>query len=104
MQMFRDHAQRAADYLEYHIRGRLVKARHWRKERGMWAGRKVLPGFKVDMRETLVNGSRNPEWRKYSRFDPMADVVLRYFEMFRKNDGNLKCNMEADTTIGTVFP
>ena len=28
MQMFRDQAQRAADYIDYHIRGRLVKARH----------------------------------------------------------------------------
>ena len=26
MQMFRDHAQRAADYLEYHINGRLTSA------------------------------------------------------------------------------
>ncbi|MEM9954324.1 MAG: recombinase family protein [Chloroflexota bacterium] len=104
MQMFRDHAQRAADYLEYHIRGRLVKARHWRKERGMWAGRKVLPGFKVDRRETLPNGNRNPEWRKYSRFDPMADVVLRYFEMFRDNDGNLAATWRQIEQDGPFFP
>jgi DNA invertase Pin-like site-specific DNA recombinase len=60
MQMFRDHAQRAADFIEYHVRGRLVKSRHWRKERGMWAGRKITPGFMVDMLETLPDGSRNP--------------------------------------------
>jgi len=104
MQMFRDHAQRAADYLEYHIRGRLVKARHWRKERGMWAGRKVLPGFKVDMRETLPSGNRNPDWRKYSRYTPMADVVLRYFEMFRKNDGNLRATWKQIQKSGPFFP
>jgi hypothetical protein len=29
MQMFRDHAQRAADHLEYHIKGRLMQARDY---------------------------------------------------------------------------
>ena len=104
MQMFRDHAQRAADYLEYHIRGRLVKACHWRKERGMWAGRKVLPGFKVDMRETLPNGSRNPDWRKYSRFDLYADVVLAYFELFHANEGNLAETWKQIEHKGPFFP
>ena len=50
VRMFREDAQRAADYLEYQIRGRLVKARHSRSAGGMWAGRKILPGFMVDCR------------------------------------------------------
>jgi DNA invertase Pin-like site-specific DNA recombinase len=29
MSMFRERAQQAADYLEYHIRGRLVRSRRW---------------------------------------------------------------------------
>jgi len=104
MQMFRDQAQRAADFIDYHVRGRLVKARHWRKERGMWAGRKILPGFKVDMRETLPDGSRNSEWRKYSRFEPLADVMLAYFELFRTNEGNLKATWKHIEAYGPFFP
>ena len=104
MQMFRDHAQRAADFIEYHVRGRLVKSRHWRKERGMWAGRKITPGFMVDMRETLPDGSRNPDWRKYKRFAPYADVMLAYFELFRSNEGNLKQTWEQIEAEGPYFP
>ena len=43
----------------------------------MWAGRKILPGFKVDMRETLPDGSRNLNWRKYKRFDVYAIERLK---------------------------
>jgi hypothetical protein len=102
--MFRDHAQRAADFIDYHVRGRLVKARHWRKERGMWAGRKIVPGFKVDMQKTLPDGSHNPEWRKYSRFELYADIVLAYFELFRKNEGNLKATWKHIEVQGPFFP
>ncbi|MEQ8671760.1 MAG: recombinase family protein [Aggregatilineales bacterium] len=104
MQMFRDHAQRAADFIEYHVRGRLVKSRHWRKERGMWAGRKITPGFMVDMREKLPDGSRNPDWRKYSRFDLYADIVLAYFELFHANEGNLSKTWEQIEAEGPYFP
>lgn len=104
MQMFRDHAQRAADFIEYHVRGRLVKSRHWRKERGMWAGRKITPGFMVDMRETLPDGSRNPDWRKYRRFDLYADVVLAYFELFQAHDGNLSQTWQQIEAEGPAFP
>jgi hypothetical protein len=104
MQMFRDHAQRAADFIEYHVRGRLVKSRHWRKERGMWAGRKITPGFMVDMRESLPDGSRNPDSRKYRRFDLYADVVLAYFELFRANEGNLSKTWRQIEAEGPHFP
>src|SRR5579864_3548531 len=64
IQMFREQVQRAADYLEFHIRGRLVKARHYRTVRGLYTGRKIAPGFMVDMRETLPDGAHNPNFRK----------------------------------------
>ncbi len=104
MQMFRDQAQRAADFIEYHVRGRLVKSRHWRAERGMWTGRKITPGFMVDMREKLPDGSSNPDWRKYRRFDLYADVVLAYFELFRANEGNLSKTWKQIEAEGPYFP
>jgi len=76
MQQFRDEAQRAADYLEYQIKGRLVRARHYRSEHGLWAGRKIAPGFMVDTRLKLPDGEVNPNWRKYVPFEPWAAVVV----------------------------
>jgi ketosteroid isomerase-like protein len=104
MQMFRERAQQAADYLEYHIRGRLVRSRHYRSERGLWSGRIVAPGFMVDMRERLPDGSANPNQRKYVRFDAYADVVLAYFELFRAHGGNLKQTWLQIEREGPFFP
>lgn len=39
MKLFRDDAQRAADFLEYHIKGRLRKSREYLVDQGKWAGR-----------------------------------------------------------------
>jgi DNA invertase Pin-like site-specific DNA recombinase len=103
IKMFREEAQRAADYLEYQIRGRLVKARHSRSAGGMWSGRKILPGFMVDCR-AKVNEQRNPDFRKYKRFDLYADVALRYFELFRENNGNLFQTWRFIERNGPYFP
>ena len=104
MQMFRDQAQRAADYLEYHIRGRLIRSRHWRAERGMWAGRAILPGFMVDMRENLPNGAKNPKHRNYVRFEPYADVLLRYYQIYREHNGNMLQTWRHIDEHGPFFP
>jgi len=103
IKMFREEAQRAADYLEYQIRGRLVKARHSRSAGGMWSGRKILPGFMVDCR-AKVDEQRNPDFRKYKRFDLYADVLLRYFEIFRENNGNLFQTWHQIDRNGPYFP
>jgi len=103
VKMFREEAQRAADYLEYQIRGRLVKARHSRSAGGMWSGRKILPGFMVDCR-AKVDEQRNPDFRKYKRFDLYADVTLRYFELFRENNGNLYQTWRYIEHHGPYFP
>jgi len=104
IQMFRERAQQAADYLEYHIRGRLVRSRHYRSERGLWSGRLTSPGFMVDMRERLPGGSTNPTYRKYVRFDAYADVVLAYFELFRVQGGNLRQTWLHIQENGPFFP
>ncbi|MBN1680486.1 MAG: hypothetical protein JW966_09350 [Anaerolineae bacterium] len=67
IRMFRERAQASADHLQNHIIGRLVAARVWREERGIWAGRHTAPGFMVDMRETLPDSSTNPNRRRYVR-------------------------------------
>jgi hypothetical protein len=56
----------------------------------MWTGRKILSGFMMDGRSHLPNGVLNPDYRKYKCFDPYADVMLRYFELFCENDDNFR--------------
>lgn len=104
MQQFRDEAQRSADYLEYQIRGKLVKARNYRSERGFWTGRKITTGFIVDLREKLPDGSHNHNLQKYVAFAPWAAVVVRYFEMFRANEGNLQKTWRQIEHHGPFFP
>jgi len=88
MQQFREESQRAADFLDYHIKGRLLKSRDYLTERGLWAGRMTVPGFMIDMREKLPTGDRNPNHRKYIRFEPHAEVVVEIFKQFQKFNGN----------------
>ncbi|MCL4880442.1 MAG: recombinase family protein [Anaerolineae bacterium] len=104
MQMFRDQAERAADYLEYHIRGRLVKARHWRSERGMWAGRKIAAGYIVDDRTHLPTGERNPDYRKYIPFEPYAAVIRSYYKLFQEYNGCVEHTWQHIQKQGPFFP
>jgi DNA invertase Pin-like site-specific DNA recombinase len=104
MKMFRDEAQRAADFIEYHIRGRLMKSRHHLSEQGLWSGRQIPPGFLVDMRSKLSNGETNPSYRKYTHFAIYADVMQIYFELFKQFNGNLQGTWKHIHSHGPFFP
>lgn len=104
MKMFREEAQRAADFLEYHIKGRLHKSRNYLIEQGLWAGRTIALGYIVDMRRSLSNGERNPDWRKYQPFAPSADLVLAYFELFREKGRNFQATWEHIEQHGPFIP
>lgn len=104
MKMFREEAQRAADFLEYHIKGRLHKSRNFLLEQGLWAGRTIILGYIVDMRRTLPNGERNSEWRKYIPYAPSADLVLAYFELFREKGRNFQATWEHIEQHGPFIP
>src|SRR5260221_9512612 len=104
MQMFRERAQQAADYIEYHIKGRLLRARNYRSERGFWTGRKIVPGYMLDIRERLADSRANPEFLHYAPFELYADVVLAYFELFRTNEGNMEQTQRQIEDHGPYFP
>lgn len=89
MKMFREEAQQAADYLEYHIKGRLARSREYLVDQGLWSGRSVAYGYMVDLRKKLPDGSRNPTYKKYVPFRPCADVLVAYFELFKRFNRNL---------------
>lgn len=104
MQQFREESQRAADFLDYHIKGRLLKSRNYLIERGLWAGRMTVPGFMVDMRERLPDGERNPNYRKYVSYQPHAEVVVAIFKLFRKFNGNHLGTWKHIEKHGPFFP
>ncbi len=104
MKLFREDAQRAADFLEYHIRGRLTRSRNHLIEQGFWAGRIIVPGYMVDQRPKLPNGEKNPDYRKYVPFRPYADIIPVYFELFKQFKRNLTATWRHIETHGPFFP
>jgi hypothetical protein len=104
IQMFRDQAERAADYLEHHVKGRLVQSRTWLLERGMWAGRIIPIGYMVDLRKHLPDGTPNPHYKKYVPFEPYASIVRSYYEIFREQDGSATRAWEYVQKHGPYYP
>ena len=62
MKMFREEAQHAADFLEYHIKGRLHRSKNYLHEQGLWAGRKVIVGYMADLRLKQSDGQANSNY------------------------------------------
>jgi DNA invertase Pin-like site-specific DNA recombinase len=104
MKNFREEAQAAADYLEYHIRGRLGRSREYLVDQGLWSGRSVAFGYMVDLRRKLPDGSRNPTYKKYVPFEPCAAVVRAYFSIFKRCNRNLKQTWEYIEEHGPFVP
>jgi hypothetical protein len=104
MQMFREQAQRAADYLEFHIKGRLWKSREYLNMQGQWTGTPVALGFMVDVRTHLPTGECNLNYRKYVPFNRYSGVVVAYFKLFKQFNGNLKQTWEHIERHGPFIP
>lgn len=104
MQMFRDQAQRAADFLEFHIKGRLHKSRSFLSKQGQWMGHTVALGYMVDIRRALPDGTANPHFRKYTPFPPYADILLAYFQLFKQFNGNLRATFHHIERHGPFLP
>lgn len=104
MQMFRDHAQRAADFLEFHIKGRLQKSRRFLSLQGQWMGLVVALGYMVDIRRTLPEGGSNPNFRKYTPFPAYADIILAYFQLFKQFNGNVQGTFRHIQQHGPFIP
>jgi DNA invertase Pin-like site-specific DNA recombinase len=104
MKIFREEAQHAADFLEYHIKGRLHKSRAYLHEQGLWAGRAIITGYMVDMRPKLSDGSPNPNHRRYVPFAPCADAIRVYFELFKRFNRNMQKTWEYVEQHGPFLP
>ena len=101
---FRFKCEMAAEYINAVIRGKLHKAKHRLQMEGRWAGGSVPTGFMVDMRKTLPDGSKNDNWRRLVPFEPYADVVNQYFQLFLENAGNVRTTVRHIHKHGPYYP
>jgi hypothetical protein len=81
-QQFRMRCEMGADYINTVVIGKLAGARGYLMKTGRWAGAPLAIGYMVDVREFLTDGRVNPERRRIMPFDPYAEIILRYFEIF----------------------
>jgi DNA invertase Pin-like site-specific DNA recombinase len=100
---FRAEAQRSADYTHYQIKGRLQKGKQGLIKQGLFAGHGIALGFMVDKRKYL-NGADNPNYRKYTGFPLTQRIMLRYFEMFYEENGNLSRTAQRIEQEGPFIP
>lgn len=101
---FRFKSEMAAEYISTVIKGKLLSAKRSLLHRGKWAGSPVPVGFMVDMRKTLLDGSKNENWRQYELFEPYAEVVREYFRLFISYSGCLKHTLTHIQKHGPFFP
>jgi len=103
MQIFREQVQRAADYLEYFVKGRLGGARSHLNQQGQWTGTPIILGYMIDNRKK-VDDLPNPNFRKYVRYEPYSDVVLDYFRLYKQFNGNLQRTWQHIEQHGPFIP
>jgi DNA invertase Pin-like site-specific DNA recombinase len=101
---FRFKAEMAAEYINSIIRGKLHRAKRRLLMEGRWGGGGVPPGFMVDVRKTLPNGSPNPSWKRYVPFEPYAEVVREYFRMFLAHSGSIRATVNHIQEFGPFYP
>ncbi|GHO98345.1 hypothetical protein KSF_083930 [Reticulibacter mediterranei] len=85
---FRRKCEEAWSYLENHVYGRMLAAQKELGERGFWTGGSIAIGYTIDRREK-VDGKRNPDYRKYTIYEPHAEVVRWLFQRFRELNGRM---------------
>jgi len=101
---FRFKSEMAAEYINAVIRGKLHRAKRRLITEGRWGGSGTPPGYMVDMRRNLPDGTPNPDWRRYVPFEPYAEVVRAYFEMFLKNAGYINATVREIQEHGPYYP
>lgn len=103
MRQFRFKSEMAAEHIVSYIRGRLLPAKKRLMMEGRWAGGTAPLGFMIDERRYITDGSKNPNWRRYSVYEPHAEIVREYFRLFVANAGNLRATTQYILENGPYF-
>ena len=101
---FRWKSEVAAEYISSYIRGKLYHAKQRLIQQGRWTGAPITPGYMIDERKTLPNGSPNENWRKFVIFEPYAEVVRQYWNLFVSFGGHIRKTARHIRAHGPYFP
>lgn len=101
---FRFKSEMAAEYITSYIKGKLHPAKRRMLMQGRWAGPPIPAGYMIDMRKELANGSPNPDWRKFAIFEPFADIVRAYWDLFLDYNGQLRPTVRHIIEHGPYYP
>lgn len=101
---FRFKCEVAADYIKTFVKGKLHRARQRMAMEGRWVGTALPPGFMIDTRRTLPDGSINEHWRRFAIFEPFAEAVARYFELFLETGGCINRTVRRIHKEGPYYP
>ena len=99
---FRFKAEMAAEYITAYIKGKLNAARTRLQMSGRWAGGFIPPGYMVDDRKA-VSGVPNPNFRLFVPFEPYAQVVRAYYDLFLET-GSLWLTCKKIAQSGPWYP
>jgi len=98
IKLFRDACERAWDYMEYQVYGKLLGAREFLGQTGRYRGHFVPIGFRVDRNE------KSPIYRKYVPVPEHIPVAIRIYERYREMGNNLNRLFIELASKPFVFP
>lgn len=104
MRQFRFKCELAAEYINTFIKGKLHRAKRRLALEGRWFGGRLPPGYMIDTRKKLPDGSKNQNWRRYVPFKPYAEVVVDYFQIFLAKAGNVHGTLREIHENGPYYP
>ncbi len=90
--MYKWDAERAGEYLEYHVHGKLVPAKRRMRNQGQWVGSSVPTGYCI-----------GPD-KRYVVFEPVAAVVRQYFDLVLQHGGNIRRTAKYIRKHGLALP
>ncbi len=93
VKMFRDRCEAAGEYIDYFIKGVLLRNRHALIAEGRYAGGSTAVGYMVHLKE-----------RRYYPFEEYAAVVNEYYRLFLSLSGNLRATYREIVQHGPYYP
>lgn len=104
IKMFREKAEYAASYITDYVRERLNGARRKKSMKGLYDGRPLTPGYRVDYDKKRPDGSESPTYRKYVIYEPHAAVVRQLAQLMHDQDLSVTELYRYAKENGVVFP
>jgi DNA invertase Pin-like site-specific DNA recombinase len=104
VKMFREKAEYAASYITDYVRERLNGARRKKALKGLYDGRPLTPGYRVDYDKKRPDGSENPTYRKYVIYEPHAAVVRQLAQVMYDQDLSVTELYRYAQDNGLIFP